>query len=93
MEYNESENISEAPRRSCENTVYMYNTGTGILVPSQVIIETTGMADPAPVAQTFFVSEDVQAFFRLDGLETLRWHRKLKFCSRRTVRGLKYAEK
>src|SRR5258708_9509635 len=25
-----------------------------------VIIETTGLADPAPVAQTFFVDEDVQ---------------------------------
>ena len=36
-----------------------------------VIIETTGMADPAPVAQTFFVHDDVQAFFRLDGIVTL----------------------
>lgn len=24
-----------------------------------IIIETTGMADPAPVAQTFFVDEDI----------------------------------
>ncbi len=25
-----------------------------------IIVETTGLADPAPVAQTFFVDEDVQ---------------------------------
>ena len=36
-----------------------------------VIIETTGMADPAPVAQTFFVEEEVQERFRLDGIVTL----------------------
>jgi len=36
-----------------------------------IIIETTGMADPAPVAQTFFVDEDVADFARLDGIVTL----------------------
>lgn len=36
-----------------------------------VIIETTGLADPAPVAQTFFVDETVQANFRLDAIVTL----------------------
>ena len=36
-----------------------------------VIIETTGMADPAPVAQTFFVDEMTQSFFRLDGIVTM----------------------
>ena len=36
-----------------------------------IIIETTGMADPAPVAQTFFVDDSVQAFARLDGIVTL----------------------
>merc|ERR1719362_1130629 len=36
-----------------------------------IIIETTGMADPAPVAQTFFVDEDVEKFSRLDGIVTL----------------------
>ena len=36
-----------------------------------VIIETTGMADPAPVAQTFFVEDEVQERFRLDGIVTL----------------------
>ena len=29
-----------------------------------VIIETTGLADPAPVAQTFFIDKDVQALCR-----------------------------
>merc|ERR1719331_3663138 len=36
-----------------------------------IVIETTGMADPAPVAQTFFVDDDVKAFSRLDGIITL----------------------
>merc|ERR1712204_66122 len=36
-----------------------------------IIIETTGMADPAPVAQTFFVDDQVKAFARLDGIVTL----------------------
>mmetsp|Transcript_12482 Transcript_12482/g.31689 ORF Transcript_12482/g.31689 Transcript_12482/m.31689 type:complete len:430 (-) Transcript_12482:289-1578(-) len=36
-----------------------------------ILIETTGMADPAPVAQTFFVDDAVQTNFRLDGIVTL----------------------
>ncbi|CAM9384984.1 unnamed protein product [Ectocarpus sp. 4 AP-2014] len=36
-----------------------------------VLIETTGMADPAPVAQTFFVDADVQDKYRLDGIVTV----------------------
>jgi G3E family GTPase len=36
-----------------------------------VIIETTGMADPAPVAHTFFVDDDMQELFILDGIVTL----------------------
>merc|ERR1712087_60981 len=36
-----------------------------------IVIETTGMADPAPVAQTFFVDDDVKSFARLDGIVTL----------------------
>jgi len=36
-----------------------------------IVIETTGMADPAPIAQTFFVDEDVEDFARLDGIVTL----------------------
>lgn len=37
----------------------------------RVLIETTGLADPAPVAQTFFVDADVAASFRLDAIVTL----------------------
>jgi len=33
-----------------------------------VLIETTGLADPAPVAQTFFVDSEIQLNFRLDGI-------------------------
>eukprot|EP00634_Sargassococcus_sp_CCMP2135_P007496 CAMPEP_0198674052 /NCGR_PEP_ID=MMETSP1467-20131203/97717_1 /TAXON_ID=1462469 /ORGANISM="unid. sp., Strain CCMP2135" /LENGTH=520 /DNA_ID=CAMNT_0044410941 /DNA_START=37 /DNA_END=1599 /DNA_ORIENTATION=+ len=36
-----------------------------------VIIETTGLADPAPVAQTFFVDDDMSELFRLDGIVTV----------------------
>ena len=36
-----------------------------------VIIETTGLADPAPVAQTFFLDESVKEYFRLDGIVTM----------------------
>ena len=36
-----------------------------------VIIETTGLADPAPVAQTFFLEESVKEHFRLDGIVTM----------------------
>jgi G3E family GTPase len=37
----------------------------------RVILETTGMADPGPVAQTFFVDEDVSDQYELDGIITL----------------------
>jgi G3E family GTPase len=37
----------------------------------RIVVETTGMANPGPVAQTFFVDEDVQSDFRLDGIVTL----------------------
>ena len=36
-----------------------------------ILIETTGLADPAPVAQTFFTDEDVKEFFALDAIVTL----------------------
>ena len=35
-----------------------------------VLIETTGLADPAPVAQTFFVDEKVVDRYKLDGIIT-----------------------
>jgi G3E family GTPase len=37
---------------------------------NHIIIETTGLADPAPVAQTFFVDEDMQKMCRLDAIVT-----------------------
>ena len=37
----------------------------------RVIIETTGLADPAPVAQTFFVDDAIQGRYRLDGVLTV----------------------
>ena len=36
-----------------------------------VLIETTGLADPGPVAQTFFVDEAMREHFRLDGIVTV----------------------
>jgi G3E family GTPase len=36
-----------------------------------IIVETTGLADPAPVAQTFFVDEEVGAKTRLDAVVTV----------------------
>lgn len=36
-----------------------------------IIVETTGLADPGPVAQTFFVDEDVKAKTRLDSVTAL----------------------
>src|SRR5271154_3431242 len=36
-----------------------------------IIIETTGLADPGPVAQTFFVDDDVKAKTRLDSVTTV----------------------
>ncbi|WP_153770654.1 GTP-binding protein [Labrenzia sp. CE80] len=36
-----------------------------------ILIETTGLADPAPVAQTFFVDDDVQSKTKLDAIVTV----------------------
>ena len=36
-----------------------------------IVIETTGLADPGPVAQTFFMDESMKEFARLDGIVTL----------------------
>jgi G3E family GTPase len=36
-----------------------------------ILIETTGMADPGPVASTFFFDQEMQAKLRLDGIVTL----------------------
>lgn len=36
-----------------------------------IVVETTGLADPAPVAQTFFLDEEVRAKTRLDAVVAL----------------------
>ena len=36
-----------------------------------ILIETTGMADPSPVAQTFFVDDDTKDSFDLDAIVTV----------------------
>jgi G3E family GTPase len=36
-----------------------------------ILIETTGLADPGPVAQTFFMDDEMQSRLRLDGIVTL----------------------
>jgi G3E family GTPase len=36
-----------------------------------IIVETTGLADPAPVAQTFFVDDEVRSQLRLDAIVTM----------------------
>lgn len=43
----------------------------GQLQFERVIIETTGLADPGPVAQTFFFDEDVQKLYLLDAVLTV----------------------
>jgi len=36
-----------------------------------ILIETTGLADPGPVAQTFFMDDEIQSRLSLDGVVTL----------------------
>jgi G3E family GTPase len=36
-----------------------------------ILIETTGLADPGPVAQTFFTDDEMKAAFRLDAIVTV----------------------
>src|SRR5919201_1554946 len=43
----------------------------GELKFDRVVIETTGMADPGPVAQTFFTDEDIGNYYLLDSIITL----------------------
>ena len=44
---------------------------SGELRFDRVVIETTGMADPGPVAQTFFTDEEIGAYYLLDSILTL----------------------
>ena len=43
----------------------------GQLVFDRVVIETTGLADPGPVAQTFFMDEEIAEQYLLDSILTL----------------------
>jgi len=43
----------------------------GLLDFDRVVIETTGLADPGPVAQTFFMDEEIAESFLLDSILTL----------------------
>jgi len=43
----------------------------GLLDFERVVIETTGLADPGPVAQTFFMDDEVAETFLLDSILTL----------------------
>ena len=43
----------------------------GELSFDRIIIETTGLANPGPVAQTFFVDEEVSAHYMLDAILTV----------------------
>ena len=49
----------------------MLPSSFGALGLPGVIIETTGLADPAPVAQTFFVDDDIEENYTLDGIITV----------------------
>ncbi len=44
---------------------------TGELDFERVVIETTGLADPGPVAQTFFMDDEIAETFLLDSILTL----------------------
>ncbi len=43
----------------------------GSLSFDRVVIETTGMADPGPVAQTFFTDEEIGNYYLLDSILTI----------------------
>src|SRR3546814_209364 len=44
---------------------------TGTLKFDRVVIETTGMANPGPVCQTFFMDDDIAELYRLDAVITI----------------------
>ncbi|WP_119964512.1 CobW family GTP-binding protein [Simplicispira lacusdiani] len=43
----------------------------GLLAFDRVVIETTGLADPGPVAQTFFMDEEIAETYLIDSIITL----------------------
>ena len=58
---------------------------SGALDFERVIIETTGLADPGPVAQTFFMDDEVAEQYLLDAIVTLvdAKHAMQKYTARR----------
>ncbi|MFN3566287.1 MAG: CobW family GTP-binding protein [Burkholderiaceae bacterium] len=42
-----------------------------LLAFDRVIIETTGLANPGPVTQTFFMDDDISSYYLLDGVITV----------------------
>jgi G3E family GTPase len=44
---------------------------SGELTFDRVVIETTGLANPGPVAQTFFMDEEIATSYLLDGVITI----------------------
>jgi G3E family GTPase len=44
---------------------------SGALKFDRIVIETTGMANPGPVCQTFFMDEDIADYFMLDAVVTV----------------------
>jgi G3E family GTPase len=44
---------------------------SGAIAFDRLVIECTGLADPAPVAQTFFIDEELRERYILDGIVTL----------------------
>ncbi|MDV2685998.1 GTP-binding protein [Alkalihalophilus lindianensis] len=49
----------------------IYSMEQGNVSFDQILIETTGLADPAPVAQTFFVDEVLSEAFEVDSIVTV----------------------
>ena len=43
----------------------------GLLQFDHIVIETTGLANPGPVAQTFFIDEEVSIHYMLDAVITV----------------------
>ena len=59
----------------------------GALKFDRVVIETTGMADPGPVAQTFFTDEEIGNYYLLDSIITLVDAKHAPQAARRIPRG------
>ena len=54
---------------------------SGEIAFDRLVIECTGLADPAPVAQTFFIDEELRERYLLDNLHTARSEAKNAFGS------------